>query len=263
MRSRWPIPKDWKTPTLATTDWLLVMLLECLPEARDMLLLILWRAWFVRNQITHDGPEMSVEGSVQFLLSYYDTLFNVRQDQIPSDVKRKEPGNVRTIKKWVKPPCGRAKINVDAAFSVDSGRAGVGVIIRNDHGEIVLCSGRVVFNCASAEEAELLACKEGLNLGLKWVAMPCELESDCLVVCNALKSNEENGSHYALLLREVKELIAELREVRITHCNRTQNRVSHILAGRASREMFSKVWLHSFPDFVASSVATDCNPIMS
>lgn len=66
------------------------------------------------------------------------------------------------------------------------------------------------------------------------------------MMCNALRDTGTNRSQFALLLREVKELAAELREVEFHHYNRSQNRVSHLLANRACVEQFSKVGLHSY-----------------
>lgn len=119
----------------------------------------------------------------------------------------------------------------------------------------------MLFNCADGEEAELLACKEDLNLELQWISQPISLETDCLTVCTILKCSKENRSNLELLVREVKVLIAELGEVETNQCKRSQNRVSHLFANRACVESLCKVWLHEAPDFVANALATDCNPI--
>ncbi|GJN02949.1 hypothetical protein PR202_ga20345 [Eleusine coracana subsp. coracana] len=140
------------------------------------------------------------------------------------------------------------------------GKATVGVVARDEKGDVLLASGRMLFHCSDAEEAELLACREGFTLALHWISQPITLETDCLTVCAALKSSVENRSRVALLLWEVKQLMAELREVEICHCKRSQNRVSHLLANKACVESLCKVWLHRAPDFVATALATDCNP---
>jgi hypothetical protein len=53
---------------------------------------------------------------------------------------------------------GTLKANVDAGWDQASKHAGIGIIIRNHHGEPVIPERRFVPVCASAEEAEMLAC---------------------------------------------------------------------------------------------------------
>ncbi|TVU16750.1 hypothetical protein EJB05_36902, partial [Eragrostis curvula] len=128
----------------------------------------------------------------------------------------------------------------------------MGIIARDHTGGVVFASGRVLFHCASAEEAELMACREGLHLALQWIIPgPVELETDCLSACKAIKNGAKERSSYAMLLVEIQELINELREVDILHSN------------KACTEPFSKVWLRSCPDFAAAALAADCNPVVA
>jgi ribonuclease HI len=72
---------------------------------------------------------------------------------------------------------GWIKVNVDGAFSTN-GSGGVGVIIRDHLGGVVLSSWRAIFNAASAEEVEALACLEGVRLAAAWERRNTILESD-------------------------------------------------------------------------------------
>jgi ribonuclease HI len=70
------------------------------------------------------------------------------------------------------------KLNVDGSFVVQTGEAGVGVVIRDNRGEVVLTAWRVLYRCASADEAEAQACTEGLRLASQWCPGPIVVESD-------------------------------------------------------------------------------------
>ncbi|GJN16365.1 hypothetical protein PR202_gb03348 [Eleusine coracana subsp. coracana] len=170
--------------------------------------------------------------------------------------------------KWCRPEQGKIKINVDASFIRDTEQAGIGIIARDSQGQVIFSSGRVLFHCKDAEEAELLACREGLHLAIQWVAAPVILETDCLLVTNMLKARFGDRSSKAMMVRDVKELINELREVEILHCKRDQNRVSHLLARMACLDVFTIVIckrdlaLHAAPEFVLSVIEADCNPII-
>lgn len=58
--------------------WLLMILQHVSKDVRSCFLLVLWRAWFLRNDILFGAGRASVEGSFLFLLSYWDSL---RQDK--------------------------------------------------------------------------------------------------------------------------------------------------------------------------------------
>ena len=63
------------------------------------------------------------------------------------------------------PESGWIKINVDGAFDDNSKEAGIGVIIRDESGQVLLSSCRYVHAGSDAEEIEALACKEGSGMG--------------------------------------------------------------------------------------------------
>ena len=45
----------------------------------DNFLLLLWRIWFARNEVTHDKPLPTIEGSKRFLCSYLNTIRNTKK----------------------------------------------------------------------------------------------------------------------------------------------------------------------------------------
>uniref|UniRef100_A0A0A8ZMM4 RNase H type-1 domain-containing protein n=1 Tax=Arundo donax TaxID=35708 RepID=A0A0A8ZMM4_ARUDO len=56
-----------------------------------------------------------------------------------------------------------------------------------------------------------------------------------------LKLTSQDRSRLAMLCAETKLLFQQIREVEIAHCYREQNRVAHMLANCAIREMSSAV----------------------
>jgi hypothetical protein len=115
------------------------------PKVASRLILILWRAWFIRNELTHSNRCLSISNSVSFLLYYWDTLFTVRQDTVLDSKGKRLVGcvgsrsNDTTSKKrrWEVPELGKIKVNVDGAF-MEGGQAGYGVVIRDDKGVVIL-----------------------------------------------------------------------------------------------------------------------------
>ncbi|CAN6303320.1 unnamed protein product [Urochloa humidicola] len=61
------------------------------------LLLLLWRIWQVRNNITHEAEKLSITASVKFLLKYWSELCDIRQSRGKSDPHGKRPAAVSLV----------------------------------------------------------------------------------------------------------------------------------------------------------------------
>ena len=169
-------------------------------------------------------------------------------------VKKKLLGSAR----WVPPPTGWAKCNVDGSFVSQSGEAGVGVVVRDSEGQVILTAWRVIFRCQDAVEAEALACLEGLRLAAQWVQGSIILESDCAQVIQAMQQKEDRSA-LRFILEVAKDQAQVLVDWRITKVKRESNLVAHELAHFARRSMHSAVWLGRAPACVEGLIKNDCN----
>jgi hypothetical protein len=80
---------------------------------------------------------------------------------------------------WSKPPTGWVKLSVDGSFQCETGAAGCGMIFRDDEGRIIFSACCYMPRCAEAVEAELIMCREGLEIALERSDRPIIIESDC------------------------------------------------------------------------------------
>lgn len=170
MRQHWSLPDDLQC-RYTGRDWLLLLLESCTAEQRDMLLLLLWRSWYVHNNLVHGAGPTSVGESVGFLLRYWDSLNSVGEPIYGDNAKGKEPLSLRTEPgrghrrqavvncRCMIPPDGWAKVNVDGSFVDASGEAGVGVVARDSSGHVIFSAWKY------AAEAEALAFTAGHSLG--------------------------------------------------------------------------------------------------
>jgi hypothetical protein len=55
-------------------DWLMILLSSMNEEVKAKILLLLWRAWHLRNDIVHATGTTSITGSALFLTSYGESL---------------------------------------------------------------------------------------------------------------------------------------------------------------------------------------------
>jgi len=77
MRLRWCLPAE-RELKFTGPEWLLGIVDTQPVEQVACLLLIFWRAWFIRNELTHSNKKLSLEGSVSFLENYWETLCGIR-----------------------------------------------------------------------------------------------------------------------------------------------------------------------------------------
>jgi len=118
----------------------LLLLDKCSQEQGDLCLLVLWRAWSIHNNVTHQSGNTSVSDSVFFLLNLRESLAQVRQQSEIIDEKGKASAGIQSLSVRqqrqslsagnLAPPDGWLKMNVDGSFVESSGEAGVGIVIR-------------------------------------------------------------------------------------------------------------------------------------
>jgi hypothetical protein len=134
----------------------------------------------------HGDGKASISASVSFLENYL-TSFSAAQlspQRATCDIGSR----------WTAPEVGSLKANVDAGWDAHSKDAGLGIIVRDWQGKTVLSEWKFIPNCGSAEEAEVLACLEGLKHLINLRQWPAVIESDCLRAVQALTTNSPECS---------------------------------------------------------------------
>jgi hypothetical protein len=88
MRRNWELP-DEKQFTHSGPNWLLHLLASVDGETKACILLLLWRAWYLRNDAVHAKGEGSIAGSAGVLASYALALHIAKDAEGPAtDTKR-------------------------------------------------------------------------------------------------------------------------------------------------------------------------------
>jgi hypothetical protein len=253
-------------------DWFEVWLESMDSSVCCRILMIAWRVWYSRNEVTHDKPLPSVEGSRRFIRSYMVSLENVRVMTTEQIIKGKQVvGNepVLTVPihpkpahaVWVAPPVGCLKLNIDGAFVAQTGAAGAGMVLRRSDGTIVLAACRELRLCSSAFEAELLACLEGVQLALNYSVEQVLVESDCLELVKVANEQLRCGSSCGHLVEDLRLRLSDVRFLSFIKIPRTCNAIGHELAKIGMVESRTQVWLGSVPESLKDQTEKDCNSI--
>ena len=204
MRECWQLPTegDMHAPPQL---WFRSVLMKVPAEMISNTLLVAWRAWYARNEITHNKPLPPVESSRRFLCSYTNILRNIQNTPTEQALKGKQllvvPGsdagmnrkrNEPPDKPWSKPPMGWVKLTIDGSFKVENGTAGAGMILLDADGGIIFSAYRSLHSCEEALEAELRSCLEGLELSFQHSQLPIIIDSDCSQLVATVGDNYQN-----------------------------------------------------------------------
>jgi ribonuclease HI len=99
-------------------------------------------------------------------------------------------------------------------------------------------------------EAELRAGVEGLSQALFHSHLPIIVETDCSQVVAAVNSSKQDRSSVLFWVDELKALVNQDRVCKFVKVERSQVRVSHVLANSARAERRNAIWLGSGPEAV-------------
>lgn len=136
---------------------------------------------------------------------------------------------------WSKPARDTLKVNIDAAIFETVGRYGFGGVIRDHMGCFVLAISGIREGRATAEIAEgIIALKEVLSWLKTQPAKRYQVESDCLVLVQAVRSPDVLLSPFGKIVQDCKEMLKSWSMADLAFVKRSANRVAHKLA-RASR----------------------------
>jgi ribonuclease HI len=271
MREVWDLPE--KEELLNTGhEWLLDLLARSNEDTRARILMLVWRNWQLRNDAVHDKPNPPVEMTRRYLCSYMDSLMFLRQGDGRDIEKGKNVVGLQNhvqakqqmvkCPPWPKPAAGWIAITVDGSFLQSDGSAGIGCIVRDHTGSVLMAACKAYANLTEAYEAELLAVKEGLALSLPYLDAPLLLQSDSAAVLKTLKEEGLDRSPHTKIVMELKHVINGSRELVLMKVDRQQNRVADCLATHARVGQINRVWSDCSPCFLSDFVASDCNPII-
>ncbi|KQJ84512.1 hypothetical protein BRADI_5g21342v3 [Brachypodium distachyon] len=202
-------------------------------------LMTIWWVWHVHNEITHDKPGTTIEASRRFLSSYIQTLLLCEQHP-NADTTTGKHVNSTPETPWTPPEPGRTKLNVDGSFAVDSGKARVGFVLKDDRGRPIMAASRSVKHCNEPLEAELKACAEGLQ------------------AVKMLGEKDTSRSGYRDLLLAIKDLTTAHREVTVRKISRYE--ASDFLAKRGRLSDTTNCRMGDYPIEVVNVMNKDCNP---
>ena len=129
-----------------------------------------------------------------------------------------------------RPLYGCLALNVDASFSVEDGLGACGAVVRDHNGGFIGACTTPMEHVPDVVSAEADAMRQGLlflqSLGCSKVL----IQSDDVIVVDALKNNEGHSLVAAPILNDCRVLLEEFGNIYLDFFNRESNCVAHELA---------------------------------
>ncbi|MQL99180.1 hypothetical protein Taro_031905 [Colocasia esculenta] len=213
---------------------------------------VLWEIWCSRNMARFQGRDMSAKHIInRSMLSvraicttaHFQKISQPWLAALCQSNSRNEIPNVILPKavRWITPPRGRLKLNVDGAFNMMSDEAGGGGILRDHKGNMCCAFVMSYHDLKSSLEAEAVALRDGLSMccikGFKEVMVEIDSLNLLHIVTNQLQCPWE----LSLILQGIATLIKRVK-AEISHVPWEGNKVADCLAGFALSCVHLTTW---------------------
>lgn len=183
-------------------------------------LLITWGFWFRRNKMVHEQLNLPPQQIIETALAKKHIV-----EQGPS--LNIAPGVLPQKHRWFAPPQNTLKLNTDGALFFDLNKAGLGIILCDHKGEIILAASALETSTLEPEHIEAVAFVRGLQLCLNLSTSHLLVESDCLFLVNEVNKSVLTSASIQSLDAEIEELMLRFLQCSLHHCSRLSNQAAH------------------------------------
>ncbi|XP_048492142.1 uncharacterized protein LOC125493157 [Beta vulgaris subsp. vulgaris] len=211
---------------------------------------LMWCIWGDRNNKIFNGK--STPNRV--LLNRTERLVE-EASKYSMAIYQRQPLVSRSSRIWRPPPPDCWKINVDASLEVE-GWVGLGVIARNQLGEVRFAASRRVRAFWTPEIAEAKAIEMGVRMGRRFGLANVVVESDCLHVITRLQKTSFYLSDLDNVLSSIFSSSSHFLSLVWSHVKRDGNFVAHHLAKLVPFGV-EQIWENHAPREVAPYLLMD------
>ncbi|XP_074347538.1 uncharacterized protein LOC141686399 [Apium graveolens] len=205
------LPGQYWDVNMEFTGWIkMVFELESKSKCAEVVM-VCWTIWRARNDLVWNQKYTRVTRIVAEAKQHL-TQWNFAQNRLSwASLQLSVEGDGAVV--WVRPVTNTVKVSVDAAVFEDRDAVGFGLIARDSDGMLIAAKSIVHPHLVSPVTAEAMAVKEALSWidEMQWATVA--LESDCLVVIQAIRSSAPMRSHFGVIIEECRSFLARFHKV--------------------------------------------------
>ena len=226
LQDLWSKVECWNHSSLKQATSFIDLMGCVFPNNRDpeLFSMVAWAIWNRRNNLRL--------GKAAALL---DELLSQTKDRL-RDFKLYNSSSVipvgRPPTRWQAPNQNTYKVNFDGALFSAANTAGMGVVIRNDEGQVMVSLSQKTTLPFTAIEVEAMAARRALELALETRFQQIILEGDSQILLSALENNSHTLSNFGHLITDIHYLASCFSKIQYSHVRRHCNTVTHSLARR-------------------------------
>ena len=207
-----------------------------------------WSLWNNRNAVQHGEVSRTAlqifEASRAFLNEFHSCCV------LPHPPQPHGPSL------WKPPPLGCYKVNVDGAVFKDRGHCGIGVVVRNDKGQIMGALSKIFPYPLGALGIEAKATEVGTTFAWELGLREIILEADSQTVMVAIANHDSGPIQFQNLIAGIKSWKSMFRVWQSSFTRRDGNKVAHQMAKYAKHISDCIIWVEDTPSYYCFSNLT-------
>ncbi|XP_030494627.2 uncharacterized protein LOC115710402 [Cannabis sativa] len=191
-------------------DWFFGILATGSEVVASEAAMLCWSIWNTRNEVQWQNKNriaLEVVRSARHVLGQW----KITKFESPNALFA--TGDTTNSNCLRKPDVFTVKVNVDGATFEAHQKFGFGCVARDSHGKLIEAISGSRWGCVSAEIAEVIGIKEAISWIKRkgWGAVV--IESDALVVVQAINSSAHMPSQFGLLVEDFRTILSSLNNV--------------------------------------------------
>ncbi|KAM6563472.1 hypothetical protein CsatB_023470 [Cannabis sativa] len=209
-------------------DWFSQMILQHSTMAQEELLMVIWAIWHARNELVWREKSLSAAEVILLARVVLNQWRNAQQRRMGSLFV--PSGSNIDLEHWVKPVMRKIKVNVDGAIFANDGKFGAAGVARDHDGRFIEAFTILLEGCVDPVIAEVVGVKEALSWIKRHKWGRVDVETDSLVVVQAVRGSVFIPSPFGQHVSACRTLLASLPLVTINFVKRSVNKAAHCLA---------------------------------
>ena len=204
-----------------------------------------WFIWTLRNEVRLREKTIPLSSVGEAAKHFLQQVRAVHEVQI---LAKKKPQKIKCF-----PPAETEfKANFDGAWFNESEEAGIGVVVRNSAGQVLVALAEKIKKPHNVDYLEMMAARREVIFAQEIGLQQCQFEGDSETIIKALKAGDMFSSSFGHLV-----IVNSFSSFSLSHIVRQGNAMAHALAERAYLSFPLLVWMEDVSSDIESTVLVD------